>query len=75
VWPVGAVTEEVSALPAPDEQNSQRTERARAEMLRRAAERAADSPKELARVARIYKVALARGQITRDGDLVEEQAS
>jgi hypothetical protein len=44
-------------------------------MLRRAAERAADSPKELARVARIYKVALARGQITRDGDLVEEQAS
>lgn len=60
-------------MPASYEEKLQQAERARTAWLHKAAVRAADDPKELSRVARIYKVALARGQITRDGDVVDPE--
>jgi hypothetical protein len=62
-------------LPVSYEERVARAARARDAQQHNAAVRAADDPKELARVARIFKVALARGRIDRDGNVIEpEQA-
>jgi hypothetical protein len=50
-----------------------RTAPARAEHERRAAERAVDNPRQLARAARIVRAALARGVIAPD-DVLSEAA-
>jgi hypothetical protein len=57
-------------LPAPYEEKLKQAARARAAHQRNAAVRAADDPKELARVARIFKVARERGLIDDTGNLV-----
>ena len=55
--------------------STDRTAAARAEMLRRSAERAVDNPRQLARAARIVRAALARQAIEIGDVLGEEQAS
>lgn len=56
----------LSIDPGPDEPMAE----ARLEMQRRAAERAVDDPRQLARAARIIRAALARGVVDPD-DILE----
>lgn len=50
-----------------------RTAAATAAAAHRAAERATEDPAKLARAARVFRVALARGLVDRDGNVIDHQ--